>query len=1017
MGLGTRTLSCGTPMLNTLSHLLPRIAPFLGLLVVESSHGLPQVALHLDLKPREQQEVVAAVDGPQWIWSPGNPEEYKQVWLRKRFTVPDSIQGATLFGTMDNEGNVILDGEHLAQVPDWTKPFERPLKISPGEHVLAVQARNHGGPAGAFIRLTLDLGGGRTQVIGTDDTWRAANSPRYFEGEHEWYSPELDDNHWEDPVTLGPWGCEPWGKPIAAGDGSLDNGLSADKIWVAPGLHIELLHEVDTATQGSWVCICSDGMGSLYASDQYGSLWKIRPPAVGSGLPPQIRRVPVDLGSAQGLCFAFGALYVVVGHGREGLFVVRDTDDDGDLDQVTHLAKFGSGGEHGPHGIVLGPDGESLWIVGGNHVPVPTPTGRVHPASVWGEDQLLTRLPDANGHARNKLAPAGWVVRTDPEGRTFDLFAIGMRNAYDLAFSPSGELFTFDSDMEWDVGLPWYRPTRILHLVSGAEYGWRNGSGKWPAHYEDSVPGILDMGIGSPTGVTFLTDALFPEPWRKGFLVGDWAYGTIHAVFMEAQGGSYTASSEVFARGKPFPVTDMVVAEDGALYITTGGRRSRGGLYRITGTEVVGPRPSAAAMTPEAQVRLQWEQHHGGSGAADVAAAVDSLSSTDRSVRHAARVVLEQSPAESWASLGLDQSSPIAVAGSVIALARSASASWKDKSLAALERTWEGAYETVVGEGAHLRALQLACIRWGLPEEEQMRAWSKRLSLRWGAPNDELDRDRLRLMVALGEPRAVPLALKNLLEAGSGSEALFYAFVLLDAKEGWTLERRRAWFTWMGTRGLELPGGKSLEKYVRNLRTEGAARLTEGERLSLASILKLEPQLEVSAVEANFVHAWLGEELLPRLAEVMAGRDFEQGRLAFTKARCMECHRIAGEGGAMGHDLTGVASRFTREDLLESILDPSKEISDQYQEYEVLTKDGELFVGRLEGVTQTAILLRIPEPADVLQTIEFGDIEIQRVHPLSRMPGGLLNVLTFEEVLDLLAYTLSGADRTALCFD
>jgi putative heme-binding domain-containing protein len=174
--------------------------------------------------------------------------------------------------------------------------------------------------------------------------------------------------------------------------------------------------------------------------------------------------------------------------------------------------------------------------------------------------------------------------------------------------------------------------------------------------------------------------------------------------------------------------------------------------------------------------------------------------------------------------------------------------------------------------------------------------------------------------------------------------------------------------------------------------------------------------MKAVAIEATFVNAWLDEELRPRLDQILAGRNFEQGQRAFSKARCMECHRIAGEGGSTGHDLTGVASRFTREDLLDSILEPSKEISDQYQDYEILTTDGILLVGNIEGRTVDTVTLRTQPPAEVLHEIHVDDIEIQRPHPLSRMPAGLLNVLTMDEVLDLLAYTLSGADPSSLYF-
>ena len=82
-----------------------------------------------------------------------------------------------------------------------------------------------------------------------------------------------------------------------------------------------------------------------------------------------------------------------------------------------------------------------------------------------------------------------------------ELFCIGFRNEYDIALNRYGDLFTYDADMEWDMGSPWYRPTRICHVVSGGDYGWRSGTGKWPTYYEDSLPPVVDIGPGSPTGV------------------------------------------------------------------------------------------------------------------------------------------------------------------------------------------------------------------------------------------------------------------------------------------------------------------------------------------------------------------------------------------------------------------------------------------------------------------------------------------------------------------------------------
>ena len=80
---------------------------------------------------------------------------------------------------------------------------------------------------------------------------------------------------------------------------------------------------------------------------------------------------------------------------------------------------------------------------------------------------------DANGHASGILAPGGVIYKCDPDGKNVKILTIGFRNEFDIAFDANGELFTFDSDMEWDIGSPWYRPTRIVHAISGGDNGWR----------------------------------------------------------------------------------------------------------------------------------------------------------------------------------------------------------------------------------------------------------------------------------------------------------------------------------------------------------------------------------------------------------------------------------------------------------------------------------------------------------------------------------------------------------------
>src|SRR5690606_34880692 len=142
------------------------------------------------------------------------------------------------------------------------------------------------------------------------------------------------------------------------------------------------------------------------------------------------------------------------------------------------LAMEGNG-EHGPHSIVLGPDQQSLYLIAGNHTDIPEMDEYVVP-KVWEADNLFPLVKAPRGHTVDRDPPGGWIARTDSLGEHWALVSVGFRNAFDIAFNEQGDMFTYDSDMEWDLGMPWYRPTRICHVTSGSEFGWRTGTGKWP---------------------------------------------------------------------------------------------------------------------------------------------------------------------------------------------------------------------------------------------------------------------------------------------------------------------------------------------------------------------------------------------------------------------------------------------------------------------------------------------------------------------------------------------------------
>src|SRR5262249_24133842 len=142
--------------------------------------------------------------------------------------------------------------------------------------------------------------------------------------------------------------------------------------------------------------------------------------------------------------------------------------------------------------------------------------------------------------------------------------------------------FAYDSDMEWDMGTPWYRATRVSHATSGSEFGWRSGTADWPWYYADSLPPLVDIGPGSPVGVDFGYGTKFPAKYQKALYLCDWTFGMMYAIHLEPDGSTYKAVKEEFVSRTPLPLTDATVGRDGALYITVGGRGAQSELYRVT---------------------------------------------------------------------------------------------------------------------------------------------------------------------------------------------------------------------------------------------------------------------------------------------------------------------------------------------------------------------------------------------------------------------------------------------------
>ena len=270
---------------------------------------------------------------------------------------------------------------------------------------------------------------------------------------------------------------------------------------------------------------------------------------------------------------------------RSGLYKMEDTNGDDAADTFEQISAFQRGiGEHGPHAIRRGPDGAPTIMIG-NYSFVPDEMiDASSPFRNYKEAQFLPAFPDAWGlRDATKDGAHGTVVRLDRDRKQYTLVFGGLRNSYDLAFNLAGEAFTFDSDMELDLNLPWYREVRSIHGIPGGDYGHRNGSGKFPPYYIDSLPPVRDVGRGSPVGVEFYQHNVYPAEFHDAYFEGDWSRGRVLYTALRRDGASYKAHTDQaeFVHGEPLNITDLEVGPDGMLYFCTGGRGTGGGVYRV----------------------------------------------------------------------------------------------------------------------------------------------------------------------------------------------------------------------------------------------------------------------------------------------------------------------------------------------------------------------------------------------------------------------------------------------------
>lgn len=517
----------------------------------------------------------------QWIWSADlAADEAVQVgqtcWFRKVLNLRERGEGILEIAADDQyevrvNGRVIGKGESYRAM----KEFDVSDYLEVGRNVVAIRVQNTSGDTAALVaRVSIRPDNeDKWYTFSTDESWRTS-----LQEEAMWDNPALNDRTWQTALAYGVLGeTVPWDRePTVRVETSKEQ---SERFQIQKGFGVQRL--INNEQVGSVIAMAFDEFGHIILAQEQGPLL-IVVDRDDDGIPEDVRTYCDEVTSVQGILPLNGEVFVT-GEGPEGtaLYRLSDSDRDGKLETVKTVMKFrGQGGEHGPHGLRLGPDG-MIYLSLGSYVQAIGKTGKGETLRDIYEGDLLPRFEDPGGHGRGVKAPGGTIIRTDIEGDVVERVAGGLRNTYDLAFHPNGSLFVHDADMEADVQTPWYRPTALMEITEAGEYGWRTGWAKWPEYYIDRLPNLLDTGRGSPTGMECYEHHMFPVRYHDSLFLADWSEGRILNVRLKADGSGYAADSEVFLKGAPLNVTDLCVGPDGALYFCTGGRGTAGSVYRV----------------------------------------------------------------------------------------------------------------------------------------------------------------------------------------------------------------------------------------------------------------------------------------------------------------------------------------------------------------------------------------------------------------------------------------------------
>ena len=423
------------------------------------------------------------------------------------------------------------------------------------------------------------------------------------------------------------------------------------------------------------------------------------------------------------------------------------------------------------------------------------------------------------------------------------------------------------------------------------------------------------------------------------------------------------------------------------------------------------------------------------------------LNNNDRGIRYAARIAVEHVPVQQWQAKALAEKDPVALTQAMIALARTGDKTAQPQMLDAMLAV-DYAHLNSDQQIDLLRAFELTLSRFGAPDVAYKEKLIAYLDPQYPATGNILNQQLCKVLAYIGDPQIIPktmdlidhavdedtstassnlilrnpqygMDVANMLANRPPAQKIFLATVLSKVKDGWTPELREKYFKLFYT-FFEKKGGNSYIGFIDEARKNALANVPTNELAHFKTISgdSLLANNGRSIVPPGGGPKGPGRDwqtdsaLLVLQRDSTSARDFNRGKTLFAATLCASCHTMRGSGGSIGPDLTQLGTRFSTKDILDAIIDPDKEVSDQYAATNFILKDGSTIFGRLiRQDDNTYYASQNPLMPQQLKEVAKKDVVTTKRSDQSIMLGGLINSLNPDELKDLMAYLKSGGDE------